>query len=109
MLDSPHPVEPSMSSDRDGAIPEESIIVPARNEEDNIGACLESMTAQTGVPSELIVVDASAGDLPRDMLESCAGVRLLGAEPLPGAGAGRLDSRRTGKNNALIAGAKEAR
>ena len=108
MLDSPHPVEPSMSSDRDGAIPEVSIIVPARNEEDNIGACLESLTAQTGVPSEIIVVDDSSSDRTREIVESFAGVRLLGAEPLPGAGAGRLDSRRTGKNNALIAGAKEA-
>jgi glycosyltransferase involved in cell wall biosynthesis len=108
MIDSSHPVEPSRSSDRDGAIPEVSIIVPARNEEDNIGACLESLTAQTGVPSEIIVVDDSSSDRTREIVESFAGVRLLRAEPLSGADAGRLDNRRTGKNNALIAGAKEA-
>jgi len=109
MIDSSHPVEPSMSSDRDGAIPEVSIIVPARNEEGNIGACLESMTAQTDVPSEIIVVDDSSSDRTREIVESFRGVRLLRAEPLPGADAGRLESRRTGKNHALIAGAKEAR
>jgi glycosyltransferase involved in cell wall biosynthesis len=108
MIDSSHPVESSRSSDRNGAIPEVSIIVPARNEEDNIGACLESLTAQTDVPSEIIVVDDSSSDRTREIVESFAGVRLLGAEPLPGADAGRLDSRRTGKNNALIAGAKKA-
>src|ERR1700730_14803113 len=109
MIDSSHPVEPLMSSDWDGAIPEVSIIVPARNEEGNIGACLESLTAQTDVPSEIIVVDDSSSDRTREIVERFAGVRLLGAEPLPGADAVRLDSRRTGKNNALIAGAKEAR
>jgi len=108
MIDSSHPVEPSRSSARDGAIPEVSIIVPARNEEDNIGACLESLTAQTDVPSEIIVVDDSSSDRTREIVARFAGVRLLGAEPLPRADAGRLD-RRTGKNNALIAGAKEAR
>lgn len=109
MIDTSHPVEPSMPSDRDRAIPEVSIIVPARNEEANIGACLASLTAQTDVLSEIIIVDDSSGDRTREIVESFAGVRLLGAEPLPGAGAGRLDSRRTGKNNALIAGAQEAR
>src|ERR1700681_1133356 len=108
MIDSSHPVEPWTSSDWEGAIAEVSIIVPARNEEANIGACLKSLTAQTDVPSEIIVVDDSSSDRTREIVESFAGVRLLGAEPLPGADAGRLDNRRTGKNNALIAGAKEA-
>lgn len=98
-----------MSSDRDGAIPEVSIIVPARNEEDNIGACLESLTAQTDVLAETIVVDDSSSDRTREIVESFAGVRLLAAEPLPAPDTGRFESGRTGKNNALIAGAKEAR
>jgi glycosyltransferase involved in cell wall biosynthesis len=109
MLDSPHPVKPSMPSDKDRAIPEVSIIVPTRNEEDNIGACLDSLTAQTGVLAEIIVVDDSSSDRTREIVESFAGVRLLGVGPLPGPDAGRSENRRTGKNNALIAGAKEAR
>jgi glycosyltransferase involved in cell wall biosynthesis len=108
MLDSSHPVEPARSSDRHGAIPEVSIIVPARNEEANIGACLESLTAQTGVSSEILVVDDSSSDRTREIVESFTGVRLLRADPLLAA-EGRLDNRRTGKNNALIVGAKEAR
>ena len=41
---------------------EVSIIVPARNEEANLGACLESLTAQTGVAFEIIVVDDGSTD-----------------------------------------------
>ncbi|HEY6182221.1 MAG TPA: glycosyltransferase, partial [Terriglobales bacterium] len=34
-----------------------SVIVPARNEETSLGACLESLVAQSGVNKEIIVVD----------------------------------------------------
>jgi glycosyltransferase involved in cell wall biosynthesis len=108
MLDSTPPVTSSRSFDLGGAIPDVSIIVPARNEEANIGACLESLTAQTGVTAEIIVVDDSSSDRTREIVESFAGVRLLSAEPLLVAQRA-LNSRRTGKNNALIAGAKRAR
>jgi glycosyltransferase involved in cell wall biosynthesis len=108
MLDSSPPVTSTRSTNWDGAIPEVSIIVPARNEEANIGACLESLRAQT-VSSEIIVVDDSSSDRTREIAESFAGVRLLSAGTLLVADAGRFGVRRTGKNNALIAGAKRAR
>jgi cellulose synthase/poly-beta-1,6-N-acetylglucosamine synthase-like glycosyltransferase len=84
-----------------GAIPEVSIIVPARNEEGSLANCLESLTAQTGVAFEIIVVDDGSTDRTREIAQSFAKVRVISAGPLPNGW--------TGKNNAVIAGAKEAR
>jgi glycosyltransferase involved in cell wall biosynthesis len=84
-----------------GAIPELSIIVPARNEEASLGDCLESLTAQTGVAFEIIVVDDGSADRTREIAQSFAKVRVISAAPLPDGW--------TGKNNAVVAGAKEAR
>ncbi len=83
------------------SIPEVSIVIPARNEESSLGTCLESLTAQTGVIFEIIVVDDASADRTRAIAESFAGVRVIFPDPL------RQDW--TGKNNALIAGAKKAR
>ena len=41
--------------------PQLSVIIPARNEEANLGTCLESLVSQTGVDFEIIVGTASAG------------------------------------------------
>ena len=84
-----------------GAIPEVSIIVPARNEEASLGDCLASLTAQTGVAFEIIVVDDGSTDRTREIAQRFAGVRVISSGPLP--------DDWTGKNNAVIAGAKEAR
>jgi len=87
-------------------IPDVSIIVPARNEEASLGECLESLTAQTGVAFEIVVVDDGSTDRTREIAQSFAGVRVISPELLP------QDSTRknwTGKNNAVIAGAEEAR
>jgi len=86
-------------------IPEVSIIVPARNEEASLGDCLDSLTAQTGVPFEIIVVDDGSTDRTREIALSFAGVRVIPARPLHEDEAGKAW---TGKNNAVIAGAKEA-
>ena len=88
------------------SIPGISIIVPARNEEASLGACLESLTAQTGVAFEIIVVDDGSSDRTPEIARSFAGVRVISAEPLPVGGAGK---NWTGKNHALVAGAKVAR
>jgi glycosyltransferase involved in cell wall biosynthesis len=77
-----------------------SIIIPARNEEANIGGCLESLTSQTGVAFEIIVVDDGSIDRTRKIAQSIAGVRVISAAP-PFHGW-------TGKNNALVAGVKAA-
>jgi glycosyltransferase involved in cell wall biosynthesis len=81
--------------------PDVSIIIPARNEDANLRICLESLTAQTGVLFEIIVVDDASIDRTRDIAQSFAGVQVISPGPLP--------QSCTGKNNALIAGAKQAR
>ena len=83
------------------APPEVSIIVPARNEEVCLEDCLSSLVPQTGVTFEMIVVDDHSTDRTRAIAESFAGVRVISPGPLPDGW--------TGKNNALIAGAREAR
>ena len=88
------------------SIPEVSIIVPARNEEASLGACLESLTAQTGAPFEIIVVDDASTDRTREIAQGFAGVRVISSELLPQDCAAK---RWTGKSNAIVAGAKAAR
>jgi hypothetical protein len=84
-----------------GITPAVSVIVPARNEEASLGACLQSLVSQCGVDYEIIVVDDGSTDRTRAIAQSFAGVRMIEAAPLP-PGA-------TGKCNALACGAREAR
>ncbi|HEY4010719.1 MAG TPA: glycosyltransferase family 2 protein [Acidobacteriaceae bacterium] len=91
-----------------------SVIVPARNEEKNLGACLESLLVQgstlfpLGTDWELIVVDDHSTDGTRAIAEAAAanhvGVRVLEA-PEFGAAEGAF----TGKTNACWTGAQHAR
>src|SRR3954468_9570902 len=55
--------------------PKVSIIVPARNEEDNLDRCLRSLVVQRGVPFEIIVVDDGSTDLTREIAESFTRVK----------------------------------
>ena len=80
--------------------PTVSVIVPARNEEASLGSCLESLTAQTGVSSEIILVDDASTDRTREIAQSFPSVRVVDAGPPP--------AHWTGKNNAMVAGAKVA-
>lgn len=78
-----------------------SVIVPARNEEASLAACLESIVSQTGISFEVLVVDDASTDRTREIALSFPQVRLLSSPVLaPGW---------TGKNNALVAGAQQAR
>jgi len=81
--------------------PEVSIVVPARNEEANLGACLQSLVAQTGLSFEIIVVDDGSTDGTRAIAQSFPGIRVVSSPPLPAGW--------TGKNNAVVAGASVAR
>ncbi len=78
-----------------------SVIVPARNEEACLGACLQSLAAQTGIRFEIIVVDDASTDATRQIAASFPTVRLVDAGPLP--------EGWSGKNNAMAAGAAQAR
>ena len=46
----------------DASNPVVSVIVPARNEEACLGACLESLVTQTGIEFEIVVVDDASTD-----------------------------------------------
>jgi glycosyltransferase involved in cell wall biosynthesis len=83
--------------------PAVSVIVPARNEEASLGACLQSLVGQSGVPFEIIVVDDHSSDRTHEIAASFspAGIRVLDAGSLPAGW--------TGKNNAVSAGSHAAR
>jgi glycosyltransferase involved in cell wall biosynthesis len=80
--------------------PTVSVIVPARNEEACLGACLESLATQTGIGFEIIVVNDGSTDRTREIARSFPLVRVVDAGPPP--------SGWTGKNNAMAAGARAA-
>ena len=77
-----------------------SVIVPARNVEASLRACLESLVAQLGIEFEIIVVDDGSTDRTRAIAESFPEVRVIEPGPLPPGW--------TGKNNAMTAGARAA-
>ncbi len=81
--------------------PTVSVIVPARNEEACLGACLESLAAQAGVDFEIVVVNDGSTDRTREIAQSFPRVRLVDAGPPPAGW--------TGKNNSMAAGASLAR
>lgn len=110
-MDSSFPIEDSQKHEAKTPVgevltPEVSIIVPARNEEANLGACLQSLVSQSEVDLEIIVVDDESVDRSRAIAQSFGQVRVIAADPLRRDDAGALWS---GKNNALVSGTKEAR
>ena len=84
-----------------------SVIVPARNEEASLGACLQSLVDQSdelfllGRDWELLVVDDHSSDQTAAIAASFAHVTLLPAA--------KLENGWTGKNNALWTAARRAR
>ncbi len=81
--------------------PKISVIVPARNEEASLGACLESLVAQCGVSFEIIVIDDGSTDRTREIAELFSEVRTIQSGPLPPGW--------SGKSNAVVAGTKAAK
>ena len=79
---------------------EVSVIVPARNEETSLAACLESLVSQGGVKFEVLVVDDGSTDSTRQIALSFPGVQVIDPGPLPDGW--------TGKNHAVTAGARQA-
>lgn len=76
-----------------GGNPAVSVLVPARNEEANIGACLRSILAQDYPNFELIVLDDDSDDATPAILERIASgdarLRVLRATPLPSGWTGK--------------------
>jgi glycosyltransferase involved in cell wall biosynthesis len=90
-----------MATPQSGSVPLVTVIVPARNEEASLPACLDSLVSQAGINFEIIVVDDGSTDRTRAIAETFSGVRVIQAGSLP--------EGWTGKNNAVNAGAREAR
>jgi glycosyltransferase involved in cell wall biosynthesis len=84
-----------------------TVIVPARNEEECIAACLQSLVSQSeevfklGREWELMVVNDHSTDRTAEIARGFAGVTVLEA--------GMLEEGWTGKNNAIWTAAKRAR
>ena len=84
-----------------------TVVVPARNEEDCLGTCLESLVAQSedvfklGRDWELIVVDDHSTDRTAEIARAFESVTVVKA--------GKLESGWTGKANAIWAAARGAR
>jgi glycosyltransferase involved in cell wall biosynthesis len=84
-----------------------TVIVPARNEEDCLEACLQSLVSQSseffllGRDWELLVVDDGSTDGTREIASGFAGVTVLAA--------GKLEKGWTGKANACWSAAQVAR
>lgn len=96
-----------MVIDKPTSRPSVSVIVPARNEEISLPACLESIVSQHGIAFEVIAVDDNSTDRTREIASSFlpsqtrAAVRVIEAGTLP--------EGWTGKNNAAAAGSTVAR
>ncbi len=82
-----------------------SVIIPARDEAENIGACLDAIRAQSDVTLDIVVVDDQSRDAtPQLVAERIAidpRVRLVSPPPLPAGWAG--------KPHACFAGSAHAR
>ena len=84
-----------------------TVIVPARNEEDALPACLQSLVSQSeqifklGSDWELIVVDDNSTDRTAELARGFAGVTVISA--------GKLEKGWTGKANAVWTAARKAR
>ncbi len=64
-----------------------AVLIPARNEEANIAACVESVLASAGVTLEVLVLDDASTDRTAEIVGELAGrdarVRLVGTRELP--------------------------
>jgi len=78
-----------------------SVLIPARNEAACLGECLASVTSQTGVGLEVIVIDDDSTDQTAAIAAGFPGVTVIAADPLPPGW--------TGKCGALVSGVRHAR
>jgi glycosyltransferase involved in cell wall biosynthesis len=95
---------PNSSTPQISLTPSISAIVPARNEEEVIASCIESLAAQPEIGEILLVNDQSTdktAEIVRSLMAKIPGLRLLETREVP--------SGWVGKNNAVFLGAKEAK
>lgn len=84
---------PRKNSQLPDAAPLVSVLIPARNEEDNIEACLQSLQGQDYPSFEVLVLDDNSRDRTGEIVTRIATkddrVQLLRGEPLPAGWAGK--------------------
>ena len=91
---------PFVSRERADAEPSVSVIIPARNEETNLGRLLESLAPQTESVTEIIVVDDDSDDSTAQVAADAHAI-VVPSQPLP--------EGWTGKPWACWQGAQQAR
>lgn len=67
-----------------------SILIPARNEAENIGPCVAAALASTGCAVEVIVMDDGSTDATAAIVAGYPAARLLRAPPLPPGWTGKV-------------------
>jgi glycosyltransferase involved in cell wall biosynthesis len=77
--------------DNAAKVPEVSVIVPARNEEDCLADCLRTLVEQQGVSCEIIVVDDHSADATAAIAVKFP-VRVITADPLPAGWSGKCNA-----------------
>ena len=83
--------------DRNSKVPEPaplvSVLIPARNEEENIETCLKSLQKQDYSNFEILVLDDNSTDRTAELVEGMAAkedrIKLIKGEPLPEGWAGK--------------------
>lgn len=76
--------------------PDVSVVIPARNEEANLGACLASLVTQTGPRAEIIVVDDHSADRTAEVARQFDGVKVVAASELPPGWSGKCHAMSCG-------------
>jgi cellulose synthase/poly-beta-1,6-N-acetylglucosamine synthase-like glycosyltransferase len=70
-----------------------AVLIPARDEERNIGACVESVLASRDVELEVLVLDDASTDCTAEIVQAFAlrdaRVRLVGTQSLPAGSSAR--------------------
>jgi chlorobactene glucosyltransferase len=95
-----------------GADPKPRVVVflPARNEQDDVDACLDSLLAQTVTPSIVVVDDGSTDDTARRVALRAHAVGgaprlvLVSAGPLPAGWRGKVHALAVGLETVAVAG-----
>lgn len=95
-------IDPGFSLSREEKLPWVSILIPAKNEQANIIACLDSLIAQNYASKEIIVANDNSTDQTEDILKSyLPRIQYFNVPPTP--------QGWTGKNFALHQAASRAR
>ena len=97
------PIRPA--TERLARAPKVSVIVPARDEERNIGGCLRHLLKQEYPDYEIVVVDDRSVDRTPHLIEN---FKKLAAVPLKTIRVEKLPPGWTGKNHAMFVGSRAA-